>query len=166
MATSAIRQFITDVLWDNLDYLLIDLPPGTGDIHLTLAQTVPITGAVIVTTPQEVALADARKAIAMFQLEQINIPILGIVENMAYFTPPELPDKKYYIFGQGGGIAIAQQYELQLLGQIPIDTNIRQCGDEGSPAAQWHQHHAYHIFTDIAKQVARQIAIINASPES
>jgi ATP-binding protein involved in chromosome partitioning len=163
MVTSALRQFITDVLWGELDYLIIDLPPGTGDIQLTLAQIVPITGALIITTPQEVALADARKAIAMFKLEQINIPILGVVENMSYFTPPELPENKYYIFGKDGGKRLAEEYDLPLLGQIPIDIPIRSGGDEGSPAALWHENLSYEAITNLSKTVARQIAILNSN---
>jgi ATP-binding protein involved in chromosome partitioning len=119
-ASSALKQFITDVYWEDLDYLIIDLPPGTGDIHLTLVQTVPVTGAVIVSTPQAVAAADAKKAIMMFKQPQINVPILGIVENMAYFTPRELPDNKYYLFGKGGARQMAEQFELPFLGEVPI----------------------------------------------
>mgnify|MGYP006426952877 CR=1 FL=1 len=120
MASSALRQFMTDTDWGELDYLLIDLPPGTSDIHLTLVQTVPVTGAVLVTTPQKVALADAQKGMAMFKQKQINVPVLGLVENMAYFTPEELPDNKYYIFGQGGGRKMASSYEIPFLGEVPI----------------------------------------------
>ena len=118
MASSAIRQFVTDVDWGELDYLVIDMPPGTGDIHLTLMQTVPVTGAIIVTTPQSVALADAKKGIAMFGQAQINVPIIGLVENMAYFTPVELPNNKYYLFGKEGGKNLAEEYDLSFLGQI------------------------------------------------
>ena len=133
MASSALKQFITDTDWGELDYLLIDLPPGTSDIHLTLVQTVPVTGAVIVTTPQKVAMADAQKGISMFRQKQINVPILGVVENMAYFTPEELPDNKYYIFGQGGGKVLASRYEVPFLGEIPLVQGIREAGDEGQP---------------------------------
>ena len=122
MASSALKQFFSDADWGELDYLLIDLPPGTSDIHLTMVQTVPVTGAVIVTTPQKVALADANKAMAMFKQPQINVPILGIIENMAYFTPEELPNNKYYMFGQGGGKNLSEKYNVPLLGQIPIGT--------------------------------------------
>ncbi|HQZ51554.1 MAG TPA: Mrp/NBP35 family ATP-binding protein, partial [Chitinophagaceae bacterium] len=115
MASSAIRQFVTDVFWDELDYLVVDMPPGTGDIHLTLMQTVPVTGAVIVTTPQDVALADAKKGIAMFGQAQMNVPIIGLVENMSYFTPAELPDNKYYIFGKDGGKHLADEYDIPFL---------------------------------------------------
>ena len=134
MASSAIRQFVTDVDWGELDYLVIDMPPGTGDIHLTLMQTVPVTGAIIVTTPQNVALADAKKGIAMFGQAQINVPIIGLVENMAYFTPAELPNNKYYLFGKEGGKNLAEEYDLSFLGQIPLVQSIREGGDEGLPA--------------------------------
>ena len=133
MVSSAIRQFVSDVFWDELDYLVIDMPPGTGDIHLTLVQTVPVTGAVIVTTPQDVALADAKKAIAMFGQAQIKVPIIGLVENMAWFTPAELPDHKYYIFGKDGGKKLADQLDIPFLGQIPLVQSIREGGDKGVP---------------------------------
>lgn len=129
-----LKQFIQDTIWPALDYLIIDLPPGTGDVQLTLVQTVPLTGAVLVTTPQEVAVADAVKAMNMFLLPNINVPILGVVENMAWFTPAELPNNKYYIFGQGGGQQIAKECNAKLLGQIPIVQSIREAGDAGLPA--------------------------------
>lgn len=163
MATSALRQIITDALWDDLDYLVLDLPPGTGDIHLTLAQLVPVTGAIVVTTPQEVALIDARKAIAFYQLESVNVPVLGVVENMAYFSPPELPDKKYYIFGKGGGRLLAQQFEVPFLGELPIEQDIREGGDFGKPIALQTATAAAAAFDQLAQSVAQQIAIINAS---
>src|SRR5690606_16158546 len=131
MASSALKQFFTDADWGELDYLLIDLPPGTSDIHLTMVQTVPVTCAVIVTTPQKVALADATKGLAMFRQPQINVPVLGIVENMAYFTPEELPDNKYYIFGKDGGKNLSQKYDVPFLGQIPLVQGIRESGDSG-----------------------------------
>jgi ATP-binding protein involved in chromosome partitioning len=134
MASSAIRQFVTDVHWGELDYLVIDMPPGTGDIHLTLVQTIPVTGAVVVTTPQEVALSDAKKAISMFSQEQTKVPIIGLVENMAWFTPAELPDSKYYIFGKDGGKHLADQLDMNFLGQIPLVQSIREGGDKGAPA--------------------------------
>src|SRR6187397_2618599 len=134
MASSAIRQFVTDVFWDELDYLVVDMPPGTGDIHLTLVQTVPVTGVVIVTTPQDVALADAKKGIAMFGQAQVNVPIIGLVENMAYFTPDELPNNRYYIFGKDGGKRLADEYDLPFLGQIPLVQTIREGGANGIPA--------------------------------
>lgn len=135
MATGAIKQLITEAEWGELDYFVMDLPPGTSDIHLTLIQTLDITGAIIVTTPQEVALADARKGINMFQNEKLKVPIWGIIENMAWFTPEELPENKYYIFGKDGGKKLAEQYDIPLLGQIPIVQSIREGGDKGSPIA-------------------------------
>jgi ATP-binding protein involved in chromosome partitioning len=165
MATSALRQIITDVLWEDLDYLVLDLPPGTGDIHLTLAQLVPVTGAVVVTTPQEVALADARKAIAFYQLESIKVPVLGVVENMSFFTPPELPDKKYYIFGKGGGRLLAQQFEVPFLGELPIEQDIREGGDFGKPIALQTATAASKAFELLAQNVAQQIAVQNAKLE-
>ncbi|MCW3806895.1 Mrp/NBP35 family ATP-binding protein [Plebeiibacterium marinum] len=135
MATNAIKQLITEGNWGELDYLLIDLPPGTSDIHLTMVQTLAITGAVIVTTPQDVALADAIKGVSMFNSKNINVPILGLVENMAWFTPAELPDNKYYIFGKDGGKKLAEELGVSLLGQIPIVQSIREGGDSGAPSA-------------------------------
>lgn len=165
MATSALRQIITDVLWEDLDYLVLDLPPGTGDIHLTLAQLVPVTGAVVVTTPQEVALADARKAIAFYQLESINVPVLGVVENMSFFTPPELPDNRYYIFGKGGGRLLAQQFDVPFLGELPIGQDIREGGDFGKPIALQTATTASKAFELLAQNVAQQIAVQNANLE-
>jgi ATP-binding protein involved in chromosome partitioning len=163
MASSAIRQFVTDVYWDELDYLVIDMPPGTGDIHLTLVQTVPVTGAVIVTTPQDVALADAKKAIAMFGQAQINVPIIGLVENMSYFTPAELPDHKYYIFGKEGGKRLADEYDIPLLGQIPIVQSIREGGDEGVPVMMSDNDISKKAFSEFAAHVVRSIAMRNAN---
>jgi len=134
MATKAINQLLADAWWGDLDYMVIDLPPGTGDIHLTFVQTIPLTGAVIVSTPQEVALTDARKGVNMFQQENINVPVLGIVENMAWFTPEELPDNKYYIFGKDGAKELAKNLNVELLGQIPLVQSIRESGDAGRPA--------------------------------
>ncbi|HNB80539.1 MAG TPA: Mrp/NBP35 family ATP-binding protein, partial [Chitinophagaceae bacterium] len=165
MASSAIKQFVSDVLWEELDYLVIDLPPGTGDIHLTMVQTIPVTGAVIVTTPQEVALADARKAIMMFDGPQIKVPVLGIVENMAYFSPEELPGKKYHLFGQGGGKKLADRFELPFLGEIPIAIPIREGGDEGKPAYLSGDSVSKKAFEEVAQQVARQISLRNANLE-
>ncbi|MFZ6013615.1 MAG: Mrp/NBP35 family ATP-binding protein [Bacteroidota bacterium] len=162
MASSALKQFFSDTEWGDLDYLLIDLPPGTSDIHLTLVQTVPVTGAVIVTTPQKVALADANKGLAMFKQPQINVPILGVVENMAYFTPEELPDNKYYIFGKDGGKNLSEKYNVPLLGQIPLVQGIRESGDSGQPAVMKEGHTAL-AFRNLAESLARQIAIINAN---
>jgi len=134
MATRALTQLFTEANWGELDYMLIDLPPGTGDIHLSLVQTVSVTGAIIVSTPQKVALIDARKAIGMFNLEQINVPVLGMIENMAYFSPAELPDNKYYIFGKEGLKNLAEEHNLPLLGEIPLVQSIREAGDAGRPA--------------------------------
>ena len=135
MASNALKQLISETNWGALDYLLIDLPPGTSDIHLTLVQTLAVTGAVIVTTPQEVALADARKGISMFTGDKVNVPVLGLIENMAWFTPSELPDNKYYIFGKGGGKRLAEALNIPLLGQIPIVQSICESGDAGTPVA-------------------------------
>lgn len=163
MASSALRQFITDVYWDELDYLIIDTPPGTGDVHLTLVQTIPVTGVVVVTTPQDVALADAKKGIAMFSGSQINVPILGLVENMAYFTPAELPDNKYYIFGKDGGRHLADDLEIPFLGQIPLVQSIREGGDEGIPALVGKEAATRKAFMDVAGNVARSVAMRNAN---
>jgi ATP-binding protein involved in chromosome partitioning len=162
MASSALKQFFSDADWGDLDYLLIDLPPGTSDIHLTLVQTVPVTGAVIVTTPQKVALADANKGLAMFRQPQINVPVLGIIENMAYFTPDELPDNKYYIFGKDGGKNLSEKYNVPLLGQIPLVQSIRESGDSGLPAVL-KEGPAATAFKEIAETLARKIAIRNAN---
>ncbi len=164
MASSALKQFIGDTEWGELDYLLIDLPPGTSDIHLTLVQSVPVTGAVLVTTPQKVALADAKKGLAMFKQPQINVPVLGTVENMAYFTPEELPDNKYYLFGQGGGKKLAEDNDVPFLGEIPLVQSIRESGDNGYPAVM-KDGPVEEAFTELAQAVARQVAIRNASKE-
>ncbi|MCA6439531.1 MAG: Mrp/NBP35 family ATP-binding protein [Sediminibacterium sp.] len=163
MASSAIRQFVTDVDWGELDYLVIDMPPGTGDIHLTLMQTVPVTGVVIVTTPQKVALADAKKGIAMFGQAQVNVPIIGLVENMAYFTPEELPDNKYYLFGKDGGKNLAEEYDLPFLGQVPLVQSIREGGDEGRPAMIAAETLAKNAFREFTAKAVRNIALRNAN---
>jgi ATP-binding protein involved in chromosome partitioning len=163
MASQALRQFFGDVDWGDLDYILIDLPPGTSDIHLTLVQTVPLTGAVVVTTPQKVALADVTKGLSMFRQPQINVPILGIVENMAYFTPAELPDNKYYLFGKDGGKEMAEKYGVPLLGQIPIVQSIREGGDEGRPVMMDDEPITSVAFKEAAEALAQQVAIRNAS---
>ncbi|MCA0365118.1 MAG: Mrp/NBP35 family ATP-binding protein [Bacteroidetes bacterium] len=163
MASQALRQFFNDVDWGELDYLLLDLPPGTGDIHLTLVQTVPVTGAVIVTTPQKVALADATKGGSMFSQPNINVPILGVVENMAYFTPAELPENKYYIFGQGGGDQIAAKFDVPVLGRIPLVQKIREGGDEGRPVMMDAEDASAIAFSQTAEKLAQQIAIRNAN---
>jgi ATP-binding protein involved in chromosome partitioning len=163
MASSAIRQFITDVYWDELDYLIVDMPPGTGDIHLTLMQTVPVTGAVIVTTPQDVALADAKKGIAMFGQAQMNVPIIGLVENMSYFTPAELPNNKYYIFGKEGGKRLADEYDIPFLGQIPLVQSIREGGDEGVPVMMTDDTVTKKAFEEFAAHVVRSVSMRNAN---
>ena len=162
MASSAIRQFVTDVHWGELDYLVIDMPPGTGDIHLTLVQTIPVTGAVVVTTPQEVALSDAKKAIAMFSQAQTKVPIIGLVENMAWFTPAELPDSKYYIFGKDGGKNLADQLDMNFLGQIPLVQSIREGGDKGAPAMLGGDAQTQQAFSAFAAETIRAIAVANA----
>ncbi len=161
MASSALKQFFGDTEWGELDYLLVDLPPGTSDIHLTLVQTVPVTGAIMVTTPQKVALADANKGIAMFRQANINVPVLGIIENMAYFTPPELPEKKYYIFGKDGGEKFAKQHQIPLLAQIPLVEQVRESGDVGYPIAL-KEGPSGEAFQKLAQTLAQEIAIRNA----
>jgi ATP-binding protein involved in chromosome partitioning len=160
--SGVIKQFINDTIWPPLDFLIVDLPPGTGDIQLTLVQTVPVTGAVLVTTPQEVALADAVKAMNMFRLPNINIPILGVVENMAWFTPAELPDNKYYIFGQGAGKKLAKESNSMLLGQVPLVQGIRESGDAGKPAVlHTNQTVSRDAFLQVAQNTLRQVAVRN-----
>jgi ATP-binding protein involved in chromosome partitioning len=134
MASKALNQLLWDTHWGELDYLVVDLPPGTGDVHLSLVQSIPLTGAIVVSTPQNIALADAKKGVHMFQMESINVPVLGIVENMAYFTPEELPNNKYYIFGKEGAKGLAEQMEMELLAQIPLVQSVREAGDAGRPA--------------------------------
>jgi ATP-binding protein involved in chromosome partitioning len=163
MASSAIKQFVTDVLWEELDYLVIDMPPGTGDIHLTLVQTVPVTGVVVVTTPQDVALADAKKGIAMFGQAQLKVPIIGIIENMSYFTPAELPDHRYYIFGKEGGKRLAEEYDIPFLGQIPLVQGIREGGDQGIPVMMSDDEISKKAFAEFAAAAARSISMRNAN---
>ena len=163
MASSAIKQFVSDVNWGELDYLVIDMPPGTGDIHLTLMQTVPVTGVIVVTTPQDVALADAKKGIAMFGQAQLKVPVIGLVENMSYFTPKELPDNKYYIFGKDGGKKLAEEYEIPFLGQIPLVQSIREGGDVGIPAMMSDDIISKTPFADFAGNAVRSIAMLNAN---
>jgi ATP-binding protein involved in chromosome partitioning len=163
MASSAIRQFITDVDWGELDYLVIDMPPGTGDIHLTVMQTVPVTGVVIVTTPQTVALADAKKAIAMFGQANVKVPIIGLIENMSYFTPAELPNNKYYLFGKQGGQNLATEYDLAFLGEIPLVQSIREGGDAGVPAMVGEEEISKAALRGVVSNAVRQIAIRNAN---
>ena len=163
MASSAIKQFISEVDWGELDYLVIDMPPGTGDVHLTMVQTVPVTGVVIVTTPQRVALADAKKGIAMFSQAQVNVPILGVVENMSYFTPAELPENKYYIFGKDGGKYLAEEYDLNFLGEVPLVQSIMEGGDIGIPAIVGDDVLIKDAFAAIAANVVRGVALRNAN---
>lgn len=153
LASNAIKQLITDSHWGELDYLLIDMPPGTSDIHLTIVQTLNLTGAVVVTTPQPVALVDAKKGIDMFRNEKVNVPILGIVENMSWFTPRELPDNRYYIFGNGGGKQLADQMGVELLAQIPLVESIRQSGDDGLPIVMQEGHPAAQFYSDLATRI-------------
>ncbi len=157
-----IKQFMFECLWPPLDYLIIDLPPGTGDIQLTLVQTVPVTGALIVTTPQDVAVADAIKALNMFRMENINVPILGIVENMAWFTPAELPDHQYFIFGRGGGERLAQMGDTQLLGSIPLIQSVRESGDRGEPGVLSDNSEVSEPFKQLAKRVVLSVSDRNA----
>jgi ATP-binding protein involved in chromosome partitioning len=157
MATKALQQMIFDADWGELDYLLIDLPPGTGDIHLTLVQALPLTGAVIVSTPQNIALADARKGVNMFKLDTINVPVLGIIENMAWFTPEELPDNKYFIFGKEGAKDLADQLQVPLLGQIPLVQSIRESGDIGRPAVLQESTPVALALKETAKNIVKQV---------
>lgn len=162
MVSTAVKQLFNDADWGDLDYLVVDLPPGTGDIHITVTQSFPITGAVIVTTPQDVALADAKKGVGMLMMESINVPILGVIENMSYFTPAELPENKYYIFGQGGGLKLATLIGAPFLGEIPLVKSISESGDAGMPVVLTGDGIMDKAFTHIAERVAQQIAINNA----
>ena len=156
MAAKALNQMIFDADWGELDFMLIDLPPGTGDIHLSIMQSMPITGAVIVSTPQAVALADARKGISMFLSESINVPVLGIIENMAYFTPEELPENKYYIFGKEGAKNLAEDLQVPFLGEVPLVQSIREAGDYGRPAALQTDSTLEKVFEEIARNVVQE----------
>ena len=156
MASKALNQLIFDAAWGELDFLLLDLPPGTGDIHLSIMQSLPITGAVVVSTPQTVALADAKKGVAMFQQESIDVPVLGIIENMSYFTPAELPDNKYYIFGKQGAKHLAEDSKIPFLGELPLIQSIREAGDAGHPVALQDGTAIEEIFIDITKNVVRE----------
>jgi ATP-binding protein involved in chromosome partitioning len=162
MVSSAIRQFVSDVDWGELDYLVIDMPPGTGDIHLTIVQTVPVTGVIVVTTPQLVALADAKKGIAMFSQGGLKVPVIGLVENMSYFTPAELPDNKYYIFGKEGGQQLASEFDIPFLGEIPIVQSIREGGDQGIPAMAGDDQVTRKAFIEFSDNAIRGIAMRNA----
>ncbi|TDQ75293.1 Mrp/NBP35 family ATP-binding protein [Sphingobacterium yanglingense] len=160
MATAAIKQLFNDADWGELDYLIVDMPPGTGDIHITVSQTYPISGAVIVTTPQQVALADAIKGIAMYKMEGINVPIIGIVENMAYFTPAELPENKYYIFGKDGGKRLADDNKVPFLGEIPLIKAISDAGDNGFPVVLDGDEDISEAYKNIAGRVAQEVSIL------
>ena len=163
MASKALNQMIFDADWGELDFMLLDLPPGTGDIHLSIVQSLPITGAVVVSTPQAVALADAKKGVSMFMSEAINVPVLGIIENMAYFTPAELPDNKYYIFGQEGAKNLADDLGVPFLGEIPIVQSIREAGDYGRPAAMQIASPVENIFDEVTRNVVREVVARNES---
>ncbi|SMG31146.1 Mrp/NBP35 family ATP-binding protein [Arenibacter troitsensis] len=163
MAAKALNQMIFDAHWGELDFMLLDLPPGTGDIHLSIMQSLPITGAVVVSTPQEVALADARKGVAMFQQDSINVPVLGIVENMAYFTPEELPNNKYYIFGKEGAKHLSEDLNVPFLGEIPLVQSIREAGDVGRPAALQTATAIETAFEELTKNVVREVVDRNKS---
>jgi ATP-binding protein involved in chromosome partitioning len=163
MAAKALNQMIFDAHWGELDFLIVDLPPGTGDIHLSIMQSLPITGAVVVSTPQEVALADARKGIAMFAQDAIQVPVLGIIENMSYFTPAELPENKYYIFGEGGAKHLAERMGVALLGEIPLVQSVREAGDVGRPAALQDHTPVSEAFESLTKEVVSELVKRNES---
>ena len=163
MAAKALNQMIFDAAWGELDFLLIDLPPGTGDIHLSIMQALPITGAVVVSTPQNVALADARKGVAMFQQDSINVPVLGIIENMAYFTPEELPEHKYFIFGKEGAKYLAEDLKVPFLGEIPLVQSVREAGDFGRPAAMQTATLIQEAFSKITQNIAQEVVRRNTA---
>jgi ATP-binding protein involved in chromosome partitioning len=163
MAAKALNQMIFDADWGELDFLLIDLPPGTGDIHLSIMQSLPITGAVVVSTPQAVALADAKKGVSMFMSDSINVPVLGIIENMAYFTPEELPENKYYIFGKEGARNLAEDLSVPFLGEIPIVQSIREAGDFGRPAAMQTASLVEKVFEDVTRNVVSEVVARNTT---
>ena len=163
MASKALNQMIFDAHWGELDFMLLDLPPGTGDIHLSIMQAMPVTGAVIVSTPQTVALADARKGVAMFQQDSINVPVLGIIENMAYFSPEELPNNKYYIFGKEGAKNLSEDLNVPFLGEIPLVQSIREAGDVGRPAAMQTGTKIEEAFEELTKNVAQEVVARNKS---
>jgi ATP-binding protein involved in chromosome partitioning len=163
MASKALSQLFFDTVWGELDYLIVDLPPGTGDIQISLCSQVPLTGAVIVCTPQDVAISDARKGIALFELPQINVPILGLIENMAWFSPAELPDNKYYIFGKEGVKHLAEELNFPLLAQLPLIQSVREAADAGIPAVMQENTQQAIAFIEMSQNVAQQVAIRNAS---
>lgn len=163
MVSSAIKQFVSEVDWGELDYLIIDMPPGTGDIHLTIVQTVPVTGVIVVTTPQTIALADAKKGIAMFSQAQLKVPVIGLVENMSYFTPEELPNNKYYLFGKDGGKHLSEEFDIPFLGQIPIVQGIREGGDIGVPVMVSDEAISKKAFEEFTANAVRGISMRNAN---
>jgi len=164
MVTKAVRQFLGDVHWGDVEYMILDLPPGTGDVQLTVVQTIPLTGAVIVSTPQDMALTDARKGKAMF--DNVNVPVVGMVENMAYFTPPDLPDRKYYLFGREGAKNLAQELDVPFLGHVPIEQKVRETGDDGTTIVRAHPDSlSAQAFDDIADELVEQVAIRNAEDD-
>ena len=166
MASKALNQLLWDAYWGELDYLIVDLPPGTGDIHLSLVQSIPLTGAVIVTTPQDIALADAKKGVNMFQMDSINVPVLGVIENMAYFTPSELPNNKYYIFGKDGGKALSEEMNVDFLGQIPLVQSVREASDAGRPAVLQGSTTVANYLSEVADNIVKSIKkrITNLAP--
>ena len=164
MVTKAVRQFLGDVDWGDIEYMILDLPPGTGDVQLTIVQTIPLTGAVIVSTPQDLALADARKGKAMF--DNVNVPVVGMVENMAYFSPPDQPDRKYYLFGRAGAQELAQELDVPFLGEVPIQQEIRKSSDQGTPIVRSAPDSAStQAFAEIADQLTEQVALRNAEDD-
>jgi ATP-binding protein involved in chromosome partitioning len=161
MVTKAVRQFLGDVYWGDVDYMILDLPPGTGDVQLTIVQTIPLTGAVIVSTPQDIALADARKGKAMF--DNVDVPVLGIVENMSYFSPPDQPDRKYYLFGRGGARRLAEELDIPFLGEVPIEQKVRESSDDGTPIVLSHPDSASaQAFDNVADKTVDQVELRNA----
>jgi ATP-binding protein involved in chromosome partitioning len=161
MVTKAVRQFLGDVYWGDVDYMILDLPPGTGDVQLTIVQTIPLTGAVIVSTPQDIALADARKGKAMF--DNVDVPVLGIVENMSYFSPPDQPDRKYYLFGRGGARRLAEELDIPFLGEVPIEQKVRESSDDGTPIVLSHPDSASaQAFDTVADKAVDQVELRNA----
>lgn len=163
MAVKALKQLIFDADWGELDYLIIDTPPGTGDVHLSIVQSLPLTGAVVVTTPQSVALADAKKAIAMFKMDNINVPIIGLVENMSWFTPKDHPEEKYFIFGENGGENLSKSLDISLLGKIPLVQSIRQSGDAGRPAVLQQETVVEKYYDDLCDELMKNIDLRNAN---
>lgn len=161
MVTSALKQFISDVLWGDLDYLILDMPPGTGDVQLTIAQTLKVTCSVVVSTPQKVAISDARKALAMYRVQGVEIPVAGVIENMAYFIPHDMPEKKYYIFGSGGAKQLAAEYDVPFLGEVPLTENLRECADSGQELSEDNQL-VIDCFDKIAQNLAREISVLNS----